>query len=1358
MKKIKSLISLATLFGVMGLCAQAAPVELEGIDGGSTDTYMVAVNGEAGTESANRTTQSVINQIGYLFDHDDYTIKYVYDTVYNGFAITTTSAVAEAIRGLSNVASVNVEHTYAAPEDVETDGVDSGISSADNGYLEEKLGNYSKETVHATDSEIKSATGNDSVAAGSGIKIGIIDTGLFLNQVEGTDARQKVENNYSGLVNKAAFKTLATADAMTDEETTAFKALIDSKTPANSSTSYINNKVIYTWDYNGNDSNVVPNDDGGEHGTHVASLAAANGDDFQGIAPNAQLAILKVFPDDASGASTSNIVAALEDAADLQLDVVNLSLGTDLLDDSESLDDDVYKALVKCEEAGVIVNYAAGNSGKSSYGSGNSYYDWTTDTAETSIIGSSSTLDEKANIVASTNPDKAFYEEVMLVQAEGASSASAVAYSDQAVSNSNTQYDEEHPMLELLDKGQSEFDYVYIPGYGATSDYDGYDVNGKIVVVDRGDLTFTNKVSIATDQGAIAVIVVNNVDGNTFNFTFDFSDYEPSIPVCWIFKSTASAFGEHCSTGTVTLAQNEVQEASDGGSFSSFSSDGPGANLDLIPTVAAPGNEVIGAISAFMTGDESGLYGYDNPSGTSMATPNFTGAIASILSEHTGDEDYETYKQEVSMLAMSTADPIYDSSKENIASPRIQGAGQVNVADALKSDTIVYTTTADDEFNITERKQTKAELKNKGELFTDLSQDDEAYIEFTYSVKNNSSETRTYTPSVSLMIPNLNVGTNGSDYDSDVENGSASEVPDTLVNAVTVSVNDEELDISDRQPTGTISVNAGETVSASVKIRIDDIQIDKTFDDAQSENKDFPEVEDFHGTLREYYNKYYNGEEGAGGGYVEGFLTLTDTTGNATDLSMPYMGFYGDYTKGEAVEPFDFEKQDGHLYTSDMVDKYVQNLTSSYALPNAYSSSTLSATGSSLTSSAVGNIAGLQQSAQAGQGSFVTVEGDDDRLYAGATGVSDHLHAFFFVNRSISDSGWSLTNSSGTAVGSGKIGAYCATYGQVSGSGDLYKSWVHASSSYDLYRGYAEIDLTKVEEGEYTLSFWFTLRGAGASDGTNTTQTSSYTLVVDRTSPDIQSVDIEYVDGKKILTAVTKGGNEATSLLQTGTATAVTSLGNDEYQTEIDVSRYDYVTLQFADFAHNYTYATYHTDDLSVYFSTNESGLVRTSNFDWARIGNGVYEFTYLTGSSQNSGKTPVDIQLHLYAGTGLDLEPDVYVDGEYAEATYDATTGYVTITIPAGTEVASVDINFEVQSLAIEEEPDDDNTSDEPGEEPDDDNTGDDNTSDDNEESTGLGTGAIVGITVGSVAGVAVVGGGITLGVRHSKKKKASK
>lgn len=71
-----------------------------------------------------------------------------------------------------------------------------------------------------------------------------------------------------------------------------------------------------------------------EHGTHVAGISAGYAVDgegavsFSGVAPDAQVIPMKVFDDSGTGAATTTILAALEDAYRLGVDAVNLSLGS----------------------------------------------------------------------------------------------------------------------------------------------------------------------------------------------------------------------------------------------------------------------------------------------------------------------------------------------------------------------------------------------------------------------------------------------------------------------------------------------------------------------------------------------------------------------------------------------------------------------------------------------------------------------------------------------------------------------------------------------------------------------------------------------------------------------------------------------------------------------------------------------------------------------------------------------------------------------------------------------------------------------------------------------------------------------
>ncbi len=99
-------------------------------------------------------------------------------------------------------------------------------------------------------------------------------------------------------------------------------------------------------------------DDDDGHGTHVAGIIAAldNGIGVVGVAPEASLYALKVLDKTGSG-YVSDIVAALEWAILNDMDICNMSLGTDT--DVESLEE-------ACDAAftlGVLLVAAAGNDG-----------------------------------------------------------------------------------------------------------------------------------------------------------------------------------------------------------------------------------------------------------------------------------------------------------------------------------------------------------------------------------------------------------------------------------------------------------------------------------------------------------------------------------------------------------------------------------------------------------------------------------------------------------------------------------------------------------------------------------------------------------------------------------------------------------------------------------------------------------------------------------------------------------------------------------------------------------------------------------------------------------------------------------
>ena len=1378
MKKIITAFSLTAMVGLGFLGYKNTPIDkLLDTEDTNEKTYIVQVAGNiTGTEEekalAEKNRKQVLSELALKLGADSYEVTDVYDMVYNGFAIKTSEYNADILKKTLNVSEVAQSHTYALPTGEEDHTVTFNADGTTT-IKEQKLTNYSAETMHARASDVKDATGVES-KGGEGVTIGILDTGLFMNQVEGTSTRTALEKNntYRNKINAPAFVPLASGIEAKTKDYFAEKT-------SKSNFTYVNSKIPFAYDFAGNDNDVDPKSDSQNHGTHVASLAAANGEDFQGIAPNAQLAILKVFGDSSGGANDNAIIAAINEAAKLGLDEINMSLGSDLVDTSDSISNTAYQALKGAADLGVIANISAGNSGKSSFSSGN-YANYTTDIVEGGILGSYANYDETANIVASSNPDKAFYSSIMQVTKDGSEVANAVSYSDQVITSTTQNFLQDRPLTDLLGyhevtidafaegttyytkkvtgeddsqvveyvkvKSSETFDssktyyvqdssvtadYIVVPGYGQSSDYDKLEaekgegcVKGKIAVVYRGNSTFVDKYEQAQLHGAIACVVINNTASTTFNFSMDFNSHSPNIPVVFVFQNSKSYWGDAGQTGKVNLKVNSVAIAGDGNSVSSFSSDGPSSNLDIGPSVSAPGSQVIGAVSATasnaITGDAtstgvSGLYGYENMSGTSMAAPNLTGAIALALGQKkasfTGDDadtKFANEKKVISAKAMATADQLVDGVKEAENSPRMQGAGRINVTSLLTADSYVTVPNAstDGYENTT---QSKAELKNLGSLYVkdgDFSNAGENYIEFEYTVHNDSDKAKTYQPSMSVMIPKLEITTNHEQYDAEEANSKGEEVGydssvsyikgdkntyPTFVGTPTMSVRDDTVvnyDSSKMTDSSTLTVPAHGSAKGTAKIRIDNLSFEKTWNDNGY-------IEDFDGTLKDYISKYF---AAAGGTYVEGYLKLEETTtkkdGEYDDdetLTVPYMGFYGDYSVADAVEPFDFEKEDAlsydngktiynpnyRVYNSDLANNFLKGLNAAYAKPKAYAGSALSASSSKLTNDQLNSIGNFNMAPTADGSTLLSVVNiDKTELYAGGNN-SAYMHAFFYVNRNISEGTWTIKDSTGKAVTEGKVGTLMGSSGTYYYTEDfgVIKSWLTSSETgYEMNRGFAEIDLSKVAEGKYTLQFDFALNGLKDANGNHVVKSRIYTLNVDRTAPTLDKIE-----------TVTNGSNTSLKVTSTGASDSIKVGTNMIAPTLVDgtkdtytatsklsnsVLKADKVNITLSDYAHNSIIVMVHPSDLT--FSVASTFFTDRHDFTIEEIDprNNMYEISILDKNGNPIDGTKLGaFKIYVQLATGLSKdEVTVELDSEETKnISYDSTTGVLTINVPKG-------------------------------------------------------------------------------------------
>lgn len=424
-----------------------------------------------------------------------------------------------------------------------------------------------------------------------------------------------------------------------------------------SSSVYLSGKVPYVFDYADHDTDV--NHHGGSgHGTHVAGIVAANPADgsVTGVAPQAQLMILKVFPDGSTGANSDDILAALEDCVTLGVDVVNLSLGSpagftyrsDLLSTME-----VYDRLAK---AGIIVAAAAGNEYSAAYKNL-----WGTDLSLTSnpdygIVGSPSSYSQTLSVASADN--------VTVRSAYFEAAGRKITFTDTATTNNP-----EGGFIRVL--GGKTLDYVVVPGNGEEADYANLNVKGKVALVSRGVTTFAEKHEMAHAKGAAACIVYNTEAG-MINMSID------SFPIPAIFISQADGQAMVAAAkdgvGTLTVSNSTYDAPSEtGGQPSSFSSWGSTSQLEITPDIMAPGGNIYSS-------RDNNSYGL--MSGTSMATPHLAGASALML-EYLRTAGIEGDAMTLAYaLMMSTAVPAKGSNGVT-ASPRKQGAGLVNLASAM---------------------------------------------------------------------------------------------------------------------------------------------------------------------------------------------------------------------------------------------------------------------------------------------------------------------------------------------------------------------------------------------------------------------------------------------------------------------------------------------------------------------------------------------------------------------------------------------------------------------------------------------------------------------------------------------------
>lgn len=759
--------------------------------------------------------KSIQNEISKnVLDGEKLEVLHSYTTVENGFAAVVPYGKLEEIRQLPGVAAA-----YAAP--VFKVAPDMPTSMTELGGLE-----------------------NTSGYQGEGMVIAIIDSGLEISHQSFRDAPTSPALTQKDIENVLANKALKAEEK---------------KPGITASQVYRTAKVPFAFDYADKDLDVNPGS-AGDHGTHVAGIAAANAGvvaDVVGVAPQAQILAMKVFSSSGSnGATWADILAAADDAVALGADVINMSLGSTCGFSTPEGEEGVAEVLKNIASSGVMLSISAGNEYSAALGTRIGKGHALTQNPDYGTVASPSSYSEPLSIASVEKADS--IDSCYLTVGER-----KVAFNDTVEDKTVENVKGDSPSFRSL-ASKGSLDYVVVPGFGEAKDYEDLGVSGKIALVSRGSVEYNTKKEAAKAAGAAGILVYNNEPGMLY---MQMDNYD--LPSAFISQADGKylvGLAEGQRKLTVSATSGSVDNPTSG-EMSDFSSWGVTPELTLKPDLTAPG----GNIKSATTGG-----GYTTKSGTSMSAPFVSGAMA-LVKQYVEQKNYastETKKANlVSNLLMSTADLVMAGTTPY--SPRKQGAGSVNIAAA--TSTKAYLTAVDGG-------------RPKVELGDDANKTGEYTIKF--EVHNLSDKPLTYAV--------------GGYVQTD-----AKEVTKKLGDKDVEQVTELPYKLSTQIAAQEITVPASGTVTVTVPVSLNQ-----------------PD--------RDYMDSFVNGT------YIEGFVTLTPSSGTQPTLSIPYMGFYGDWTQAPIIDATDYgdmlngEAEWSQAYVNTAASNSLEGTVNTYLGDNPY--------------------------------------------------------------------------------------------------------------------------------------------------------------------------------------------------------------------------------------------------------------------------------------------------------------------------------------------------------------------------------------------------------------------------------------
>lgn len=506
---------------------------------------------------------------------------------------------------------------------------------------------------------------------------------------------------------------------------------------------YFSDKVPYGYNYYDFSNNLLDSY-GNMHGMHVSGIVGANNksQNIYGVAPNSQILAMKVFSDDLQYPTTFTDVwlKALDDAIKLGADSINMSLGSPsgfTIDNNQNHPE--IKLFDKARKAGIVITVAVGN--EANIVNGNPFnvksikenYD-TGLVANPAINENSFAVASMENTVKYINSiswnlmGRQYNDNVNLFIPNGIKDDITAETIDLKEGkefdnkNEKNQHHNDHSDDEDLDedevvdeknlpKVENKIVLIKWPETDARKEIFEDTLNNialrkpKAILLARPDDKIKGRLILQGEAG-------RKVYGIISNKTYKKISGLELIKLPGVDNRL-----------TINVIQKEVKNPL-AGKLSLFSTWGPTPDLRIKPEITAVG----GNISSTIENDN-----YRNMSGTSMAAPQVSGAVA-IMKQYLSDIKYEYTNSAdlIKLILMNTAEPIKNSD-DTLYFVRQQGAGALNLEKALKTKAYV-SVTGDNDSSI----DGKLELKQLSE----------SKFEFTLNITNMTNERLEYKPEI----------------------------------------------------------------------------------------------------------------------------------------------------------------------------------------------------------------------------------------------------------------------------------------------------------------------------------------------------------------------------------------------------------------------------------------------------------------------------------------------------------------------------------------------------------------------------------------------------------------------------------